>query len=568
MSSRHLSESLANVLQQYLLNNSSMNTEYLREVLLGELERHSLPEAEKIRERLKDQDNFIPFVAELLDLPFVDLKKSEIPSSAISAISAQLANHYQVFPVKVSDNSLLLAVDNPLDILKIDELKVTLPCDLQVVLAEGSAIKESIRKHYGLGAETIERMLADSPERMKIKEPAAFEDLTTEASIGGFVNQLIVQAHQEGATDIHIEPTAQGLAVRYRVDGFLRDAKVPANLKHFKDAINSRIKILAHLNIAEKRLPQDGRFQIKANDSHVDLRVSFLPTSFGESLVIRILNPDQLFNLDELGLSISDQRILDTLIHKPHGIIFVTGPTGSGKTTTLYSCLSKLNKQENKIITIEDPIEYQLKGITQIQINPAIGLTFAQGLRSMLRHDPDIMMVGEVRDEETAQIAIQVALTGHLVFSTLHTNDSAGSVTRLLDMGIEPYLLSSSILCFMAQRLVRVACPKCKRTRKADAAVVKDFGVTIEESQSARLVEAVGCRECSFTGYLGRKGIYEFLVLDDELKRMIHDRAPAGEIRSKAMEKGMKTLRQDGWDKVRQGLTTTEEVLRVTQEEV
>ena len=323
---------------------------------------------------------------------------------------------------------------------------------------------------------------------------------------------------------------------------------------------------MAHLDIAERRLPQDGRIKINMGGEELDLRISVLPTQFGESIDVRLLRGKMLYSLENLGLSSSDQNILEALIQKPHGIIFVTGPTGSGKTTTLYSCLSKINKKDKKIITIEDPIEYQLKGVTQVQIHPRIGLSFAAGLRSMLRHDPDIMMVGEARDLEAAEITIRVALTGHLVFSTLHTNDAAGGVTRLLDMGIEPYLVSSSVECFIAQRLIRLICPDCKIEVKSDPGILKEFGVS-EDIKNLVVYEGKGCEACKFTGYRGRTGIYEFLIMRQGIEDLIIKRASADQIKKKALELGMCTLRMDGWEKIKKGLTTINEVTRVTKED-
>lgn len=393
------------------------------------------------------------------------------------------------------------------------------------------------------------------------------DETDSDASISKFLNQILFEAYQDRATDIHIEPFEDELQIRYRVDGVLMDAKVPSNIKHFKDSINSRIKILSNLNIAEKRMPQDGRFKVRVQGVDIDLRVSFLPTPFGESVVLRVLNSSSLYSFDQLGLNEKERAYLENLIVKPHGIIFLTGPTGSGKTTTLYSCLSRVNTEEKKIITIEDPIEYQLKGITQIQINPKVGLTFAHGLRSMLRHDPDIMMIGEVRDIETAEIAIQVALTGHLIFSTLHTNDAAGGVARLIDMGVEPYLITSTVECFIAQRLIRLCCPKCKKASAMTPEVIKDFEGDVEVDQSLTIYQAEGCEACNFTGYSGREGIYEFLLMTDSIRELIMQRATANQIKDKAMSEGMRTLRQSGWEKVKAGLTTPQEVIRVTQEE-
>ncbi|MBU1852459.1 MAG: Flp pilus assembly complex ATPase component TadA, partial [Candidatus Omnitrophica bacterium] len=386
------------------------------------------------------------------------------------------------------------------------------------------------------------------------------------ASIIKFVNQILVQAVREKATDIHIEPYEDEMKVRYRVDGVLYDISIPQDIKYFQSAIVSRLKIMSNLDIAERRLPQDGRVKIRVGDEELDLRISILPTQFGESVDVRLLSSKMLYSLGNLGLSSSDQKKLEGLIHKPHGIIFVTGPTGSGKTTTLYSCLSKINGKDKKIITIEDPIEYQLKGITQIQIHPRVGLNFATGLRSMLRHDPDIMMVGEVRDFETAEITIRVALTGHLVFSTLHTNDAAGGVTRLLDMGIEPYLVASSVECFIAQRLVRLICPQCKVEKKPDGEILRELGVE-DDINSVLIYEGKGCEFCKFSSYKGRTAVYEFLPMSEEIREMVLHRSSSDQIKKKALGLGMHTLRMDGWKKIKQGLTTVSEVIRVTEED-
>jgi len=394
------------------------------------------------------------------------------------------------------------------------------------------------------------------------------DDMARDASIIKFVNQLFLQAYKDRATDVHIEPYEDEMKVRFRVDGVLYETAIPPSIKHFQSAIISRIKIMANLNIAEKRLPQDGRMRIKVAGDELDLRVSILPTPYGESVDIRLLSTDIRFGLENLGLLKKDLELMTEMIKKPHGIIFVTGPTGSGKTTTLYACLSRINAAEKKIITIEDPIEYQMKGITQIQVLPKIGLTFAQGLRSMLRHDPDIMMVGEVRDFETAEITIRVALTGHLVFSTLHTNDAAGGITRLLDMGIEPYLVASSVECFVAQRLVRLICPKCKRKVKPSKEILKELGVEkVADLSNVTFYEGSGCDECKQTGYKGRTAIYEILVVDNDIRNLIMGRKSADKIKERALEKGMRTLRQDGWEKIKMGLTTPSEVIRVTEVE-
>ena len=393
------------------------------------------------------------------------------------------------------------------------------------------------------------------------------EELAHEASVVKFVNQILLEAFQERATDIHIEPFEDELRIRYRIDGILYDVSIPPNVRQFRSAIVSRIKIMANLNITEKRLPQDGRIKVRVGENELDLRISILPTQFGEAVDIRLLSRRDMFlGLEKLGLLTSDMKILESMIKKPHGIILVTGPTGSGKTTSLYACLSKINDSEKKIITIEDPIEYQLRGIAQIQIFPKIGLTFSRGLRSMLRHDPDIMMVGEIRDLETAEIAIRVALTGHLVFSTVHTNDAASTVTRLINMGIEPYLISSSVICIIAQRLVRLVCPYCKKKVAITEDVVNQFE-SGSDSSSLKIFEGKGCEACRFTGYRGRTGIYEILVINEKIRELIDHKTAANKIKEKAITLGMRTLRQDGWEKIKMGLTTISEVLRVTQEE-
>ena len=512
---------------------------------------------------------YLPILAEHFGVDFVNLKEIEISSEAVAKIPAKFAYHYRIMPVEFKNDTLTVALTKPLDIHVLDDIGLVVKSKLRSVLASEKDIMEAIRKYYGIGAETIEQMVGTARQTSQRVEAATedIEEIGSEASIGKFINQILFEAYKDRATDIHIEPFEDELRIRYRIDGVLYDAKVPVNIKLFKDSINSRIKIMSNLNIAEKRLPQDGRFKVRVGDVDLDLRVSFLPSQYGESVVIRILSSAKLYDLVELGLSPRDVGVLDHLLKKPHGIIFVTGPTGSGKTTTLYSCLSRVNTLDKKIITIEDPIEYQLNGVTQIQINPRIGLTFAAGLRSMLRHDPDIMMVGEVRDVETAEIAIQVALTGHLVFSTLHTNDAASAVTRLLDMGIEPYLISSSIECFVAQRLVRLLCPKCRQPAHMTPEITKEFGLGTHDTIGVTLFEGKGCEACKFTGYHGREGIYEFLPLNEGIRTMILARATATQIKTQAVKSGMRTLRQDGWEKIKKGLTTPAEVIRVTQEE-
>jgi len=518
------------------------------------------------------EDQLYPVLSEQLKIPFVRIKDLTIPPEVFEKVPARFACHYKLIPIRFEKNTLTVAVTDPLDIKTLDDLKLFLGYDVKGVLATESEIMDAIRKYYGIGAETIEKII-DGTQRVEglnlsiSTKTEDIEELAEDASIIRFVNQILIQAVKDRATDIHLEPYEDELRIRYRIDGVLYNIPVPPEIKYFQSAIVSRIKIMANLDIAERRLPQDGRIKIKLKEEEFDLRVSILPTQFGESVDIRLLSGTMLYSLENLGLLPSDLLILEDLINKPHGIIFVTGPTGSGKTTTLYACLSKINSSDKKIITIEDPIEYQLKGVTQIQIHPRIGLSFATGLRSMLRHDPDIMMVGEVRDFETAEITIRVALTGHLVFSTLHTNDASGGITRLIDMGIEPYLVASSVECFIAQRLVRLICPFCKvEIQPKKEVILKEFGIE-NDFDNITIYEGRGCEACRFTGYKGRTAIYEFLVMNEEIKSLVLKRASSDQIKKKALELGMHTLRMDGWEKIKSGLTTINEVIRVTKED-
>jgi len=503
--------------------------------------------------------------------PATYLKNLKIDTDTLKYIPARFAYHYKIMPIKFEGDALTIAIEDPLNLNIIDDVSLFLGLKIEPVCASLSDISEAVKKYYGLGAETIEEIIGSSGlDKALLAQRSRAEnidEMAQDASIIKFVNQMLAQAVRDNVTDIHIEPYEDEIKVRYRIDGILYDVPIPQNITYFKSAIVSRIKIMSNLDIAERRLPQDGRIKIKAAGQETDLRVSILPTQFGESVDIRILSGSMFYSLEDLGLLSSDLAILERIIKKPHGIIFVTGPTGSGKTTTLYACLSKINNKGTKIITIEDPIEYQIKGVTQMQAHPRIGLNFAAGLRSMLRHDPDIMMVGEVRDFETAEITIRVALTGHLVFSTLHTNDAAGGVTRLLDMGIEPYLVASSVECFIAQRLVRIICPDCKTEAKADKKVLRGFRVKNDADNNAVIYEGKGCESCKFTGYKGRTAIYEFLIMGEDIKDMVLKRLSSDKIKKLALQLGMHTLRMDGWEKIKAGITTLNEVIRVTQED-
>lgn len=519
------------------------------------------------------EEKIFDVLSRQLNIPHVRLKDKDIEPSIIQKVSAKFASHYKIIPLEFKDNNLIIALANPLDIRTLDDIRLLLGLEVKAVLASEIEILDAIRKYYGVGAETIERMIhkegvASEELQTQIEKIEDLEALAEDASIIKFVNQILSEAIKERATDLHFEPFQDELRTRFRIDGVLYNINTPATIKYFHPAIVSRIKIMAHLNIADRRLPQDGRIKIKVNEQELDLRVSIIPTIFGESVHIRILSPTFFLELEKLGFLSEDLKIAEKIITKPHGIVFVTGPTGSGKSTTLYAVLARINSNTIKIITIEDPIEYQLRGINQIQIVPQIGFNFATALRHMLRHDPDVMMVGEVRDYETAEIAIRSALTGHLVFSTLHTNDAAGSVTRLLDMGIEPFLVSSSLECFIAQRLVRLICPKCKTPLESSKEILDRIKKDIEfDPQKIEFYEGRGCKECRFTGYHGRTGIFEILTVTESIRELILNRASSQQIKQKAILQGMRTLRQDGLQKVLKGLTTFTEVVRVTQQE-
>ncbi|MEW6170603.1 MAG: GspE/PulE family protein [Candidatus Omnitrophota bacterium] len=499
----------------------------------------------------------------------LNLKNIKINPEVIKKIPAKFVNYYKFMPLELENNILSIAIEDTNNTHILDEIKLLLGFDLKIYYSLGSDIEEAIRKYYGIGTETIERIFDEKALNKDFsldpKDIEDLKDLTDEVSITKFVNQILIQAIKDRATDIHLEPQQDLVNLRFRIDGILYDIKIPPKIKYFYPAIISRIKIMAHLNIAEHRLPQDGRIKVKVNNEELDLRISILPSSFGQTMHIRILSPHFFLKLENLGLDKIDIEKIIQVIKKPHGIILVTGPTGSGKSTTLYACLDKLNLTSTKIITIEDPVEYQMSGITQIQVMPKIGLNFATGLRHMLRHDPDVMMIGEIRDFETAEIAIRAALTGHLVFSTLHTNDAIGAVTRLIDMGIEPYLLSSSLECLMAQRLVRLICPKCKTKISLPKKLMEEIKNFNLGTDNIEIYEGKGCEFCRFTGFYGRTAIYELLILNPDIKNMVLNRVSNNEIKQKAIQQGMRTLRQDGILKVFEGLTTFSEIMRVTE---
>ena len=471
---------------------------------------------------------------------------------------------------QVAAAGYVVAINDPLNFHALDDLvRLMELTDFKLVLAEREMILSAINLQYDLRRDSAQQLVQNMEENgsdiiSEIEETADLLDDTSEAPIIKLVNHIISQSIKARASDIHIEPYQHSFTVRYRVDGILYDLLTPP--KWIQPALISRIKVVAKMNIAEKRLPQDGRFEVKVGDQNIDLRVSTIPTAFGERVVLRLLNKSgSLLELPDLGFSPARLEVLKELVSSPNGILLVTGPTGSGKTTTLYAILQSINKPNINIITIEDPVEYQIKGISQIQVNPKIDLTFARGLRSIVRQDPDVILIGEVRDMETAGIAVQSALTGHLVFSTLHTNDSASAITRLVDMGVEPFLISSSVLAVAAQRLVRVLCDNCKIPYQPSTIYLESIGVSPDDFNRSQIYKAVGCERCISTGYKGRQGIFEIMVLNQQLKGLILETFDSNRIKNEAIKHNMVSLRQDGIERVLEGTTTMEEVLRVTQ---
>jgi len=513
-------------------------------------------------------------LAQALNLPIIDFNKITIDQEVIDKVPIKFAGYYQFIPVKFEGNALTVAVATPFNVRTQDEIRTHLGFRIKVGLAEPQHIDEALKKYYGLASDTIERLM--SKGGMKTPPSAQetgqwIEDLekrVEDPTVSNLVNEIILEAYKQRATDIHIEPYRHKVRFRYRIDGILVDSNLHLKVRNFLPQILSRIKILANLSITEKRLPQDGSAVVKTRDQNLDLRISTMPTPRGESMVIRILpTKTMLFSLEKLGFDPQGVAKFSELIKRPHGIIFMTGPTGSGKTTTLYACLNEINSSQRKVITIEDPVEYEMDGITQVQVNPKVNFDFSTGLRSILRHDPDILMVGEVRDLETAEIAIRTALTGHLVFSTLHTNDAANGVTRLIDMGVEPYLVASSVEAFVAQRLVRIICPKCKEEDKGVLPIIKEEirrALKIDRDKDIKIYKGRGCDFCHSTGFYGRKAIYEILTFNDAIRTAVLEKPRSDYIKHVAIQEGLVTLRQNGWKSVIAGETTPDEVVNVT----
>ncbi len=509
-----------------------------------------------------------------MGLPFLqNIEIEGVDPELCSALPIHFARRHGILPIKRDGDGVMVATSNPLDIYPLDDVRILLDQEVKPVVMPPGAIIDAINRVYDRDTNAAQQIIEDFDEdsldliSSALEEPADLLDASDEAPVIRLVNSILFQAVKQRASDVHIEPFERELVVRYRIDGILYNVLTPP--KRIQPSITSRVKIMAGLNIAEKRLPQDGRIRVTIAGKNIDIRVSVIPTAHGERIVMRLLDKTSiLLKLEDIGFSSDKLKIFNRLIHRPHGIILLTGPTGSGKTTTLYAALTRINSADKNIITVEDPIEYQIRGIGQIQVNPKINLTFANGLRSILRQDPDVIMVGEVRDLETAEIAIQASLTGHLVFSTLHTNDSAGAITRLIDMGIEPFLASSSVIAIMAQRLVRIVCPDCRQKYPPGEEELREIGMDSAIAGGKPLYRAIGCQNCLGTGYRGRTGIFELLVLDDDIRTLILKNYDSNTIKRTATDKGMLTLRQDGARKVLKGITTIEEVLRVTQEDV
>lgn len=517
------------------------------------------------------EEDALRALAEEVGLDYVDLRATEVDLELLKIFPQKLIYRHSLFPIKRLDGGLVVATSNPLDMYPLDEAAAVTGLSITPVVAEKIEIAKLVKKHMGVGSETVEGLMAargdDDIELLEDLETDGSElsEMAQEASVVRLVNEILVEAVDSRASDVHVESQGSGLVIRYRIDGILHTQPVPPEINRFQAAIISRLKIMSRLNIAEKRLPQDGRIKLKVHGREIDIRVSVIPMIHGESLVMRILDKGAMkFDLRNLGMDAETYRIYSELIRLPHGIILVTGPTGSGKTTTLYSSLLEIKSPENKIITTEDPVEYQLDGINQIQVHPKIGLTFAASLRSILRHDPDIVLVGEIRDAETAENAIQASLTGHTVFSTLHTNDAAGAFTRIVDMGVEPFLVASTVEGIMAQRLVRRLCPDCKQEYlPTKDEIPSDF--PWDRLGGGKLFKAVGCRSCRNVGYTGRLGIYELLVTSEDIRQLAHDRVSSFEIKKAGLRNGMRTLRMDGWTKVIEGRTSVDEVMRATK---
>jgi general secretion pathway protein E/type IV pilus assembly protein PilB len=528
-----------------------------------------LPEL-MIERGMAKEEPLLDALGELMGLEVVDLTKAKVDPESLAVMPTKLVHRRNLMPLSRDNGTLVVATGDPFDVYSLDELQTLTGLHIQPVLASPREIARLIKTHFGVGGDTVSAMVAERGEEVELLEDLEADDSelakqASEASVVKLVNEILIEAANEQASDIHVEPEENSLRIRYRIDGLLQTQVLPPEISRFQNAIISRIKIMSRLNIAEKRLPQDGRIKMRVQGREIDVRVSIIPMTHGEGIVMRLLDKGRMvFNLANCGMWPDVYKTFKQLIDKPHGIVLVTGPTGSGKSTTLYSALNEIKDETLKIITVEDPVEYVQPNISQIQVHTKIGLTFATALRSILRHDPDVVLIGEMRDKETAEAAIQASLTGHLVFSTLHTNDAPSSFTRMVDMGVEPFLVGTTIEGIMAQRLLRTICKDCKVEYHPHPEDVPPDFPKPEGGRPLTLWKGAGCRTCRQTGYKGRTGIHELLVTTDDVREMVNQRVNASQIRNLALKKGMRTLRQDGFLKAAHGITTVDEVCRTT----
>jgi len=517
---------------------------------------------------VQSEEDVLRWLANEYELPYTDLEDIEPDRQLLSLFPARVLLKHEMLPLRRVGGSVEVAISRLFATEGLDTLRTLTGMRLTPVLAPSEAIRREMKKRLGVGADTLDSLEEEGALQVIHEDDDEDVDLDAaeDASIIRFVNQVLRDAIALRATDIHLEPFEDEMRIRYRIDGVLQDVPVSTQIKRYQPAIVSRVKILSHLDIAEKRLPQDGRIKLRIEDHEIDVRVSVIPMLNGEAVVLRLLRQDAaLMSLGELQMAEREHGLFQQMLGLPHGIVLVTGPTGSGKTTTLYAALNEINDSERKIITVEDPIEYQMRGVNQIQVSEKAGLTFARALRSILRHDPDVILVGEIRDPETAQIAVQASLTGHLVFSTLHTNDAPGALTRLVDMGVEPYLVASSLEMALAQRLVRVLCEQCKQEDTSPAALAfkQDVGLPADQP----LYRAVGCEACRQTGFHGRRAVFEMMGMSEEIRELILTSRSTGEVRETARRYGLRSLSEDGWRLLGEGVTTVGEVLRVTKDQ-
>ena len=525
-----------------------------------------------VNEGFAAEEEFLKAIGDAMQMRFVDLRDVSIEEEVLSSLPTKAVFQYRVVPIERENGSLVVATNDPFSTGTVDALRLASGLRVRLALSTGTEIEKAAKKFYGVGAETLDAMMQDDRIELDgadvLMQKVDLGEQDEEASIVKFVNQVIWEAYREKATDIHFEPMETELRIRYRVDGVLHATPLPAQLNRFQAAIISRVKVMANMDIAEKRLPQDGRIGIRVEGEEIDIRVSTMPTVYGESLSLRLLTRGgDLISLTDLGMSERDVGVIENVISKPNGIVLVTGPTGSGKSTSLYAYLQELNTTDVRMLTVEDPIEYEMAGINQVLVREDIGLSFAHTLRTFLRQDPDIIMVGEIRDFDTAETAIRAALTGHLVFSTLHTNDAAGAITRLIDMGVEPFLVASSVQAIVAQRLVRRLCEQCRMPVEPDETYLRSVGFPIDERDGRTIYESVGCQSCRTTGFRGRVGIYEILEITETIEPLIITRESASRIKLQGVEEGMRTLRDDGWHKVLTGVSSIDEVLRVAEQD-